>query len=95
MYKAIGGLLAIVGICWVGYAFSMDVAVGYSEKVYNTGLLATRQLHAMCGSALAIIGSITLIAGIVVEKIEEISKRKQDVLVSINNGIADYFDSKK
>ena len=95
MYKAIGGLLAVVGVCWVGYAFSMDVAVGYSEKVYNTGLLAIRQMHALCGSGLTIIGSITFIAGIVVEKIEEISKRKQDVLVSINNGMADYFDSKK
>ncbi|MDS1985671.1 hypothetical protein ACMGLI_17615 [Enterobacter hormaechei] len=95
MYKAIGGILAAAGVCWVGYALSMDVAVGYYDKVYNSGLLATRQVYALCGTGLAVIGTITVLAGIAIEKLEKLSKQNHEVMVSINNGMADYFDSKK
>ncbi|WP_058912881.1 hypothetical protein [Entomohabitans teleogrylli] len=92
MFKMIGCILLAIGIFWVGYALIMGVTVGYVDKVYNAGLMAHRQIHAIVGSSVSIIGTIFLTVSVIIEKIDFINKEKVDVLKNMNNGLADIVD---
>ncbi|WP_154715558.1 hypothetical protein [Pectobacterium fontis] len=87
MLKAFGGVLFVVGIIWTGYALGMEVTVGYVDKIYNNGLMATRQLYAFVGSVTALAGIIIVMTGMVCERIDEVEEKKLTVLKDINNGL--------
>ncbi|MGL4720006.1 MAG: hypothetical protein ACRCXO_13040 [Kluyvera intermedia] len=74
MIKTIGAFLLVIGIIWTGSALGLVVTVGYTDKVYNNGLIALRQLHAMIGLTLSVIGSITILAGLIIEKMDKHAK---------------------
>ncbi|NYA15766.1 hypothetical protein [Serratia fonticola] len=74
MLKMIGVFILVVGIIWTGSALGLVVTVGYTDKVYNNGLIALRQLHAMVGLTLSVIGSITVLAGLIIGKMDKHAK---------------------
>lgn len=92
MLKSIGGILIAVGVISVGCALGMDVTVGYVDKVYNSGLMANREVYTIAGSAIAIIGTLIAMTGFIIERAEKNEKEKLDVLKNINNGLADHLD---
>ncbi|TKI01778.1 hypothetical protein [Martelella alba] len=94
MLKVIGGLLMAGGIIWVLCALGMDVTVGYVDKIYNTGLIANREVNIIAGSSLAIIGTLMAMAGVICRAIEDKEKEKIDILKDINNGLAGYLEKK-
>lgn len=94
MLKLIGAVLLVVGVISIGYALGMEVTVGYVDKVYNTGLIASRLVYVITGSAIAIIGSVAFASGSILESIEKANKEKLDVMKNINNGLADHLESK-
>lgn len=85
----------MAGVFWVGYAFSMKVTAVYAGDVYNTGLLAVREINVIAGSVVFLVGALSLLIGTVLEKIESTEKQKLDVLININNGLADIIEKKK
>lgn len=91
MLKLIGGLIIGAGVIWVVYALMMEVTVKYSS-VYNTGLLAERNIYVVIGSAITIIGALVALSGVIVELIEKKESEKLDVLKNISNGLADHLE---
>ncbi|EME1466148.1 hypothetical protein V3510_001425 [Serratia marcescens] len=92
MLKLIGGLLIAVGVISAGYALGMEVTVGYTDRVYNSGLMATREVYTIAGSAIAIIGTLIAMSGVIVELIEKKENEKLDILKNISNGLADHLE---
>lgn len=74
MLKMIGVFILVIGIIWTGSALGLVVTVGYTDKVYNNGLIALRQLHAMVGLTLSVIGSITILAGLIIGRMDKHAK---------------------
>jgi len=98
MIKTIGALIIAVGIIWTGSAISMDVVVGGIDKVYNSGLIASRQLHAMVGLSITISGIIVIMGGLIIEKMNIDGPKRslqtpEDPTDSVNNK-ADREDSR-
>ena len=55
--KGFGVFILIAGICWMIFALNMDVSVTTGiSKVYNLGLMADRQVHAIVGCMIALAG---------------------------------------
>ncbi|BEO80459.1 hypothetical protein SMTE5_14900 [Serratia marcescens] len=92
MLKLIGGLLILVGAIAVGYAIGMEVTVGYVDKVYNSGLMAKREIYTIAGSATAIVGTLVAMTGVIAELFEKSENVKLDILKNINNGLADHLE---
>ncbi|XBS71164.1 hypothetical protein ABK905_09455 [Acerihabitans sp. KWT182] len=89
MLKAIGGLLMAIGIIWMLTALNMDVTVGTINAVYNTGLLANREMSIISGSSVAIIGTIIAMAGAISRVIKDKDQEIIDILKKINNRLPD------
>ncbi|MBI6547272.1 hypothetical protein [Xenorhabdus lircayensis] len=66
--KVIGIILTIIGIVICVYALFMKVSVGYYDEVYNAGLIANRQLYMTAGGAITIIGSLTILFSLLLNK---------------------------
>ncbi|BET97285.1 hypothetical protein [Xenorhabdus taiwanensis] len=66
--KMTGIVLALIGICICFYALTMNVAVGYYDKVINAGLVADRQLYMTAGVAITIIGSLAILFSLLLDK---------------------------
>ncbi|OTA14781.1 hypothetical protein Xbed_03648 [Xenorhabdus beddingii] len=66
--KIIGIILTLIGICVCFYAFTMEVSVGYYDKVINAGLVADRQIYMTAGAAITIIGSLAILFSLLLGK---------------------------
>lgn len=71
--KNLGLLLVLAGAFVVGLALIMSttapVSVGYGQEVHNIGLIHQRELTFLGGCTLAVIGTVVLVGGIILERL--------------------------
>ena len=67
LLKIVGGVIIAVGVVCIILGLDMNVVVssGAQTQVYNTGLIASRQMTVSIGGALLVAGSMFLSAGII------------------------------
>ncbi|CBJ80366.1 hypothetical protein XBJ2_2580032 [Xenorhabdus bovienii str. Jollieti] len=66
--KVIGFLLTFIGLFVCFYACTMNISVGYYDKVINAGLVADRQLYMTAGVGITIIGSLAILFSLLLGK---------------------------
>lgn len=106
LLKIVGGIIIAVGVVCIILGLDMNVVVssGAQTQVYNTGLIASRQMTVSIGGALLVAGSIFLSAGIIRDAIlnspslpspansEEREYQESQFLVRGDNGEALFND---